>query len=291
MNGKQLAGQLFLWAGFISAALAATCQREFDFLPDAEKDQLAAVPNDLMLNSEQLATVTTKKFSELSLEELTSVVAAVGPISEANKAAAESSAEAETDAQVADSEPEAGDSQTEKKVKNLSYADFEKGRTTLIENKWPTVPWLWYGLSMAVGLVGVVLLRSSASAAESNEGRIAEDYDTVTKSLAMLNERVGSLGQDFDSQTPKSVVDYIDGQLIEPFADFAESRNAMVQRFGMQPYAEVMTQFASAERFVNRAWSASADGYMNEARDCIARSTAHLQEAQNLVTKYESEQK
>ena len=92
-----------------------------------------------------------------------------------------------------------------------------------------------------------------------------------------------------DKKTPREVVHFIDDHLAETFGDFAEARNSLVQKFGLQPYAEIMTQFASAERFVNRSWSAAADGYMNEVRECIERAAAHLAETDQLMSQYQSE--
>ena len=42
------------------------------------------------------------------------------------------------------------------------------------------------------------------------------------------------------------VLRFIDDQCAEPLSDFAESRQALIKRFGMTVYADVMTEFASA---------------------------------------------
>ena len=38
----------------------------------------------------------------------------------------------------------------------------------------------------------------------------------------------------------------------------------MIHVFGMQNYADVMSNFAAGERYINRVWSASTDGYVDE---------------------------
>ena len=55
MNSKRMLGLILLWAGFISAALAATSHREFDFLDEGERTSLNKIPhvapdNKFMLN-------------------------------------------------------------------------------------------------------------------------------------------------------------------------------------------------------------------------------------------------
>lgn len=277
MNGSRILGQILLWAGFVSAALAATSQREFDTLPEGEQTALRKLPETLMLNRKELASVTATPVSELgslSLVEFENVIAGITPISEKNVASAEAG------------ESEPTESDVEAEVKKVTAAEFVKSRTGNIENKWPTVPWLWYGLSMIVGLVGVVLLRKTAKSAQQDDGKVAQQFETITSSLATLTTNVSTLQNGLGDMSPRQSLEFIDRECAPAFGDFAESRNALIQRFGMQPYAEIMTQFASGERFINRAWSASADGYMNEAKSSVDRAMAHLNEANNLIDKF-----
>ena len=91
---------------------------------------------------------------------------------------------------------------------------------------------------------------------------------------------MGALRSQVAIAEPGDVTAYIDDNLVELFADFGDARNALIQQFGLSGFADVMTQFASGERFVNRAWSASADGYMDEASASLERAESHLQRAQ-----------
>ena len=151
-------------------------------------------------------------------------------------------------------------------------------------NKWETVSWTWYGISIAVGVVGVILLRASSRAAAESSHRVEAEYSVLTQSLTQLLTKVGELLGQIEAMPPSQVVAFIDTELTEPLADFADARNALVQRFGLQAFAEVMTQFASGERFINRAWSASADGYRNEASDSLRRAQQHLENASVLMS-------
>ena len=55
----------------------------------------------------------------------------------------------------------------------------------------------------------------------------------------------------------------------ESIADFVEARTALIHTYSMQHYADLMTDFAIAERYVNRAWCASADGYIDEVASSL----------------------
>jgi hypothetical protein len=152
------------------------------------------------------------------------------------------------------------------------------------DDKWSTVSWWWYGVSVVVGVVGVILLRGSSRAVTESSHRVEAEYSVLTDRLAILLAKVGELRAEIGSLPPSKIVAFIDAELAEPFSDFADARNALVQRFGLQAFADVMTQFASGERFVNRAWSAAADGYRDESSVSLERAQQHLQRASELMS-------
>jgi hypothetical protein len=51
----------------------------------------------------------------------------------------------------------------------------------------------------------------------------------------------------------------------------------------MTVYADVMTEFAAAERYINRTWSAAADGYIDEVNASITRANQHLANARKML--------
>ena len=55
---------------------------------------------------------------------------------------------------------------------------------------------------------------------------------------------------------------------------FAEVRQTIIQRFGMEEGADVLVTVAYGERMLNRVWSASADGHPQEARACLPEAIA-----------------
>jgi hypothetical protein len=55
--------------------------------------------------------------------------------------------------------------------------------------------------------------------------------------------------------------------------------------FGLQSYADVMSAFAARERYINRVWSASTDGYVDEVRNYLDRPTRQFREARALFIK------
>ena len=70
---------------------------------------------------------------------------------------------------------------------------------------------------------------------------------------------------------------------------FADARESMIPAFGLASYAEVMTRFAGGERLVNRAWSASADGYLDEVVACLRDALGQLDDAKRHYDRFQHE--
>ena len=155
-------------------------------------------------------------------------------------------------------------------------------------DKWATIPWLWYSLAVAIGIVGIVLLRLAKREEQSNDAKTDAEFTVVRESLAAITALVGELAQR-DSHVPSSVVRTIDEQCADPLQRFADARESMIRRFGLQVYADVMTEFAAGERYVNRSWSAAADGYVDEVAVSLQRANEHLKQAGILIAAAEQQ--
>jgi hypothetical protein len=155
------------------------------------------------------------------------------------------------------------------------------------DNPWATIPWFGYMASIVVGIVGVVLLRKAQDVDHADEEKTVAEYSVLQNSLAHLSTTVEALCGVRDS--PSEVLRRIDEDCVETFSDFADSRQSLVKRFGLAVYADVMTEFASAERYVNRAWSAAADGYVDEIATSLSRANQHLKNTGDLLAAAERE--
>jgi hypothetical protein len=155
-------------------------------------------------------------------------------------------------------------------------------------SKWATISWVWYAVFISVGIAGVVLLRFADRHSAADDAKTDAEYSVIQQSLAKVAEIVDRLCEERE-HVPSHVVRCIDDECAEPLADFADARQALVKRFGMAVFADVMTEFAAAERFVNRSWSAAADGYVDEVASSLQRAQQHLRRAQALLLAAEAE--
>jgi hypothetical protein len=136
--------------------------------------------------------------------------------------------------------------------------------------EWQTIPWGWYSLTFVTGVIGVIILRMSGQAASTLTHKLDADLATLTQSLAHVVERLGALVRQQNQVSVYDVHDRIDDELALELGRFADAREAIIHLYGLQPYADLMSHFALAERNINRAWSASADGYVDEVWKCLS---------------------
>jgi hypothetical protein len=164
----------------------------------------------------------------------------------------------------------------------LSAAFWSVCRLEDADEKWSTIPWGWYAGSVVVGIVGIALLRLADRQIHGDHAQTEAEFSVIQESLAELAATVGRLAS-IRQHVPSEVLRCIDDDCAPKFAEFAEARQSLIKRFGLQVYADVMTEFASAERYVNRSWSAAADGYVDEVAASLDKANRYLQNAQRLL--------
>ncbi|MHC4875610.1 MAG: hypothetical protein ACYTGL_03865 [Planctomycetota bacterium] len=151
---------------------------------------------------------------------------------------------------------------------------------------WQTINWLHYALAGSVGVAGVIGLRRTAGETESKHEKIEGDIEELRGSLGRVVDRLEALLKDSESISVYDVHQRIDDQFMEDLGVFADARESMIPRFGLQPYADIMSLFAGGERLLNRAWSASADGYVDETWTCITSADRQMKSALRLFDEH-----
>ena len=147
-----------------------------------------------------------------------------------------------------------------------------------------SVDWLPYGLCIGCMLVGMILLQIARSNEAKEGGEKQElDINVLKQSLGSLITKVRGLESATSDEEQLQMHSRIDNELMDDINSFVEARESMIPRLGMQTYANVMSPFATGERLLNRAWSASADGYVDESRSCIQKAREELERAKQLL--------
>lgn len=130
----------------------------------------------------------------------------------------------------------------------------------------------WAIIGLALIVVGIFVQRAgkAASGDEARTGLAALDA-----ALQRLATDTDALGAEIGSLELPALHARVDDILSGPATEFAEGRQAIADLFGVGAYAAVLGPFSQGERYLNRAWSASADGYREEA-ETFARKAGPL---------------
>lgn len=154
---------------------------------------------------------------------------------------------------------------------------------------WHTINWLYYAGFFAVGVAGVVLIRAGAQKASTHAHKISADLETIETALDKLVGKLDTLDRHRDRLTVFDVSRRIDEQLAPDLNAFVDARESLIHRYGLQPYADLMSEFAAGERRINRAWCASVDGYVDELWLCVERAKHHMTRSQELFKSYQQQ--
>ena len=139
--------------------------------------------------------------------------------------------------------------------------------------------WSLFAPAALAAVLGVWLVKrvnrseaKSASVLTANQAQLTTSLQNIVSNLEDMNSAGDSIGLE-------SLRQEIDLRLREDLRRFADARESLIHLFGLQIYADLMSNFAAGERYINRVWSASADGYEREARGYLARAVDQFRDA------------
>ena len=145
------------------------------------------------------------------------------------------------------------------------------------------VAWSMVIPSLLVGLVGVALVQMSRRSQSTATDTVRTNIGKLEESLARIVDKATQLDADKESINVYDVHDRIDDDFMTDLDIFVENRESIGHAFGLQSYANVMTHFATAERYLNRCWSASSDGYTDEVNAYLTRAKDQFTQALELL--------
>jgi hypothetical protein len=140
----------------------------------------------------------------------------------------------------------------------------------------PVAPYL---AALAVGIAGVVVVRRISHREVRSEGAIATNLGAIGGSLESVVEKARELERDKASIDVYELRHHIDREFPDDLDAFVQARESIAHRFGLQSYADVMNPFAAGERYLNRVWSTSTDGYIDEAHLYIGKALEQFESA------------
>jgi hypothetical protein len=167
-------------------------------------------------------------------------------------------------------------------MKKLGYLmitlGFLVGALAAVVNK-DQVQWEYFFAALAAGIAGIVLVRVGHRKESRSEGKLAANIQSIESSLGRIVENIGHLNEEKQSINPYDIRHRIDELFAEDIITFVKARESIGHVYGLSAYADIMSDFASAERYLNRVWSASTDGYIDEVSTYLDKAQQQFSEA------------
>jgi hypothetical protein len=139
------------------------------------------------------------------------------------------------------------------------------------------VRWDWFIPAAAVGFVGVLLVRLGQRRQVRATERLTSNLQALQDSLRRIAQNMTRLDAEKRSLDPYEVRHRLEELFADDLDTFIAARESLAHSYGLAAYADVMNSFAAGERYLNRAWCASADGYIDE----VHRSLEHAKDQFN----------
>ncbi len=147
------------------------------------------------------------------------------------------------------------------------------------------VLWGYYITMIVMGFLGVLLVRLGHKKLALGKSRLASNMDDITNSLTRIVANITQLDTDKQSIDTYDMRHRIDELIAADIITFVDARESITTLFGLAAYADIMSHFAAGERYLNRVWSASVDGYIDEVNAYLEKSGCQFTQALDLIKK------
>ncbi len=134
------------------------------------------------------------------------------------------------------------------------------------------VRWDLFIPAVAVGFMGVVLVRLGRRREVRATERLTSNMRAIQDSLRRIAQNMTQLNAEKQSIDPYEVRHRLEELFADDLTTFITARESIAYSYGLAAYADVMSSFAAGERYLNRAWCASADGYVDEIHQYLGEA-------------------
>lgn len=142
----------------------------------------------------------------------------------------------------------------------------------------------WFLASLAGLIVGAVLVRRGTSASDiaAEQSEHTEDpIDALAQAAVEIDKLATEVASpDFEPTKRLQKINEVLEQVRRTHLDtFTSGGPRLTRQLGLSGFARLMDAYASAERKLNRAWSAAVDNNEAESLDCLRDGQDKLREA------------
>jgi hypothetical protein len=146
---------------------------------------------------------------------------------------------------------------------------------------WPAPRWTVVAGGIGVLCVGIAWARLAAGKRTAAGVNAGGDHaiERVQNALDAAKRRTATLRATADSAELEAIAKECEAIVRECVEAVAAQQESLSRAYGFAGYAQVMTPFAAAERWLNRAWSAASDTHRPEVIASLDRAIEHIDEA------------
>ena len=174
-------------------------------------------------------------------------------------------------------------------MKKLGYLmitlGFLAGALTAVVDK-EQICWDYFALALILGVAGVAFVRISDRRENRQEGKLASNMQSVEASLDRIVKNMTGLNAEKASINTYDVRHRIDELFTDDLNTFVEARESIAHTHSLNAYADVMSSFAAGERYLNRVWSASTDGYIDEVNTYLDKAQEQFSESLDKIRRF-----
>ena len=142
-----------------------------------------------------------------------------------------------------------------------------------------TVRWVPYILSLAACIIGIAMVKFSIKKEARSTSVLTKNMEQIETSISSIIKNLKELNDRKENINTYDVRLRVDELFLEDLNTFVESRESISHTYGVQAYADVMSHFAAGDRYLNRVWCASSDGYIDEVNEYLTKSLEQFEDS------------
>jgi hypothetical protein len=154
-------------------------------------------------------------------------------------------------------------------------------------SEYPTTTGI-FAVALAFGVLGNIIWHKTEKKSVLAELEMHKN-DEAHNPVILLTKTIPEIEKllaEYDSCKDIEACDKIDEIMDTYIHPFTEKGKTFMDILGQKNGSEVLLVIAYAERMLNRVWSATSDGYPQEAKNCLEDSLKNYQEALNKTNTY-----
>jgi len=129
------------------------------------------------------------------------------------------------------------------------------------------VAWLYFIPSLCLGFIGLIIIKFKNKKDKKEAVSNTNNFYDIKTSLTNIVYNLKTIKVEENNLNNLNKV--LDNLFLNDINKFIESRYLIKYKFGVLSFSNVMSHFAAGERLLNRAGSASTDGYFEETVNSI----------------------